>query len=94
MNKEEKEMLIEMRENCLKASTYDDEKRLLKANAITKALMLEEENKQLKSNWNKLKKELKEKYEIFKDVEGECLRMMAQEDDSILFSMNCIEKGE
>ena len=55
---------------------------------------LEEENKQLKDNWNKLKEELKEKFEEYRYVEDECLRTMAQEDDSILFSMSCIEKGD
>ena len=55
MNKEElkitqqdKLLLQEMRENCLKADVYDDEKRLLKANAITKFLHLPQENKELK----------------------------------------------
>lgn len=42
MNKEEIEVLIDMRNNCLNASVYDDEKRLIKANAITNALMLQE----------------------------------------------------
>lgn len=57
-------------------------------------LDLKKENKQLKDNWNKLKEELKEKFEEFRYVEDECLRIMAQEDDSILFSMSCIEKGD
>ena len=48
MNKEEIEALIEMKNNCLNASVYDDEKRLIKANTITRALMLLEENKELK----------------------------------------------
>ena len=48
MNKEEIEALIEMKNNCLNASVYDDEKRLIKANAITRALMLLEENQKLK----------------------------------------------
>lgn len=54
---------------------------------------LQQENKQLKDNWNKLKETLKEKFEEFRYVEDECLRTMAQEDDSILFSMSCIERG-
>lgn len=41
-------LLKEMKDNCLKASIYEDEKRLLKANAITKFLVEHEENKQLK----------------------------------------------
>ena len=36
ITKEDIELLREMKNNCLKASVYDDEKRLLKANAITK----------------------------------------------------------
>lgn len=55
---------------------------------------LEGENEQLKENWNRLKKELEEKFEKYRYVEDECLRIMAQEDDSILFSMKCIEKGD
>ena len=55
---------------------------------------LQKENKQLKENWNKLKKELKDKFEEYRYVEDECLRTMAQEDDSILFSMSCIERGD
>lgn len=58
-----------------------------------KIYALEKENEQLKDNWNKLKKELKDKFEEYKYVEDECLRIMAQEDDSILFSMKCIESG-
>lgn len=46
---EDIELLKEMKENCLKADVYDDEKRLLKANAITKFLKLQ-------NNWNELKK--------------------------------------
>lgn len=42
MNREEIEALVEMKRNCLNASVYDDEKRLIKANAITRALMLQE----------------------------------------------------
>ena len=55
MNKEELiitnedvELLKEMKNNCLKADVFHDEKRLLKANAITKFLMLQQENKELK----------------------------------------------
>ena len=53
---------------------------------------LKKENEELKDNWNELKKELKDNFEEFRYVEDECLRTMAQEDDSILFSMKCIEK--
>ena len=40
ITKEDIELLKEMKENCLKSSVYDDEKRLSKANAITKFLNL------------------------------------------------------
>lgn len=58
MNKEELiitnediELLKEMKNNCLKTDVYNDEKRLLKANAITKFLMLQQENNQLKEQY-------------------------------------------
>ena len=60
MNKEELtitnediELLKEMKNNCLKADVYNDEKRLLKANAITKFLMLQQENKELHNKIDK-----------------------------------------
>lgn len=40
-------LLKEMKENCLKASVYKDEKRLLKANAITKFLVEHQEKQEL-----------------------------------------------
>ena len=40
MNKEEIELLKEMRDNCLSANIYDDKKRLLKASTIDKVLRL------------------------------------------------------
>lgn len=36
-----------MKDNCLKLSVYEDEKRLLKANAITKFLIEHEEKQEL-----------------------------------------------
>lgn len=42
------ELLKEMKKNCLKSNVYEDDKRLLKSNAITKFLMLYEENQELK----------------------------------------------
>lgn len=53
MNKEEIEALVEMKRNCLNASVYDDEKRLIKANAITRALMLQQENEELQERIDK-----------------------------------------
>lgn len=82
MNKEElkitqqdKLLLQEMKENCLKADVYDDEKRLLKANAITKFLYLPQENKELKEiieevrEWLKYKAEALDKFDIPKRKE-------------------------
>ena len=40
-------LLKEMKENCLKASVYKDEKRLLKANAIAKFLVEYQEKQEL-----------------------------------------------
>ena len=40
-------LLNEMKENCSKASVYKDEKRLLKANAITKFLVEHQEKQEL-----------------------------------------------
>ncbi len=48
ITKEDIKLLKEMKENCLKSSVYDDEKRLLKANAITKFLNLLDTNKNQK----------------------------------------------
>lgn len=48
ITKEDIKLLKEMKENCLKSSVYDDEKRLLKANAITKFLNLLDTNKKQK----------------------------------------------
>lgn len=54
---EDIELLKEMRKNCLESNVYEDDKRLLKANAITKFLMLYEKNaelnKRLKTNSSK-----------------------------------------
>ena len=72
---------------------YINELESYKYNLDRDYLKLEKENKELKDNWNELKKELKDNFEEFRYVEDECLRTMAQEDDSILFSMKCIEKG-
>ncbi len=44
---EDIKLLKEMKDNCLKLSVYEDEKRLLKANAITKFLIEHEEKQEL-----------------------------------------------
>lgn len=51
-----------MKENCLKAGVYEDEKRLLKANAITKFLILQ-------NNWNELKKMIEEETKQYWDTD-------------------------
>lgn len=48
ITKEDIKLLKEMKENCLKSSVYADEKRLLKANAITKFLNLLDTSKKQK----------------------------------------------
>lgn len=58
ITKEDIELLKEMKENCLKYSVYDDEKRLLKANAITKFLNLLDTNKKQKEAIDKAALEL------------------------------------
>lgn len=47
VTKEDIELLKEMKDNCLKTNVYDDEKRLLKANAITKFLVEHEKKQEL-----------------------------------------------
>lgn len=54
---EDIKLLKEMKDNCLKLSVYEDEKRLLKANAITKFL-IEHEEKQELIDYIKSKKEI------------------------------------
>lgn len=73
---------------------YNQTQHFGRTQFVREIMKLQQENKKLKENWNKLKKELKEKFEEYRYVEDECLRTMAQEDDSILFSMSCIEKGD
>ena len=61
---EDIELLKEMKNNCLKADVYNDEKRLLKANAITKFLMLEQENKELHNKIDKAIEYLKDRIQV------------------------------
>lgn len=56
-------LLNEMKENCLKASVYKDEKRLLKANAITKFLVEHQENQELKEKLEASEKARKDVYD-------------------------------
>lgn len=60
ITKEDIELLKEMKENCLKSGVYDDEKRLLKANAITKFLNLLDTDKKQKEVIDKVIKILNE----------------------------------
>lgn len=60
ITKEDIELLKEMKENCLKSSVYDDEKRLLKANAITKFLNLLDTSKKQKEVIDKAVNDIQE----------------------------------
>lgn len=64
---EDIELLKEMKDNCLKSDVYDDEKRLLKSNAITKVLYqsLKRQKEELRS-W--LKEMLDNEDDIFSVV--------------------------
>ena len=57
---EDIELLKEMKNNCLKADVYEDEKRLLKANAITKVLYENEKLHHYKTLYQSLKKQKEE----------------------------------
>lgn len=61
-------LLNEMKENCLKASVYKDEKRLLKANAITKFLVEHQEKQELIEYLKEKKKEYTELYNKSCDI--------------------------
>lgn len=52
INAEDVDLLKEMKNNCLNSDVYDDEKRLLKSNAITKFLNLQKEYEMLKKDYN------------------------------------------
>lgn len=78
---EDIELLKEMKKNCLKSNVYEDDKRLIKSYAITKFLMLYEENEELKKQVDKTNDELytlKNKYnirllnQISEDIEPDC----------------------
>lgn len=68
---EDIKLLKEMKDNCLKLSVYEDEKRLLKANAITKFLIEHEEKQELidylKKEINKIHKEI-EHYDLWHET--------------------------
>lgn len=71
ITKEDIKLLKEMKENCLKSSVYDDEKRLLKANAITKFLNLLDTNKNQKEVIDKAIEYIKENMYSYYDNNGE-----------------------
>ena len=75
---EDIELLIEMKNNCLKSDIYNDEKRLLKANAITKFLLLLQENQQLHNKIGKAIRYIK-KNKHYIDIED--MKMYLYEDD-------------
>lgn len=78
---EDIELLKEMKNNCLKSDIYNDEKRLLKANAITKFLLLQQENTQLKEQTQELRSWLKN----FADY-SDCIKII-----SVLNKLNELE---
>ena len=57
---EDIKLLKEMKDNCLKSDVYDDEKRLLKANAITKVLYENEKLHHYKTLYQSLKNQKEE----------------------------------
>lgn len=65
---EDIKLLKEMKDNCLKLSVYEDEKRLLKANAITKFLIEHEEKQELIDYLKEKKKEYTELYNKSYDI--------------------------
>ena len=71
ITKEDIKLLKEMKENCLKSSVYDDEKRLLKANAITKFLNLLDTNKNQKEVIDKAIEYVKRNIYSYYDSKGE-----------------------
>lgn len=85
ITKEEIELLKEMKDNCLNLSVYDDEKRLLKANTITKFLVEHEENQQLKDQL-KQKEDVIDK--VIKWIENDYYSMNTTDIDSILVRNN------
>ena len=72
---EDIELLKEMKHNSLKSDVYDDEKRLLKANAITKVL---NENEKLHS-YKTLYQSLKKQNDELKEDISFCLKSIKQE---------------
>lgn len=64
---EDIELLKEMKDNCLKSDVYDDEKRLLKANAITKVLYENEKLHHYKTLYQSLKRQKEELRSWLKD---------------------------
>ena len=101
---EDIELLKEMKNNCLKTDVYNDEKRLLKANAITKFLMLQQENNKLKEkisllnttnekNYNKYCDLLKEKQELRSWLEEQYQEYKETEDErGIVLTSYTIDK--
>ena len=98
-------LLKEMKDNCLKASIYEDEKRLLKANAITKFLVEHEENQQLKEQVEYLRRSIERKESTISEMEQERIpytneyvkhleQQLQQKEDIIYKIKKCIEEKE
>ena len=86
---EDIELLKEMKDNCLKSDVYDDEKRLLKANAITKVLYEKEKLHHYKTLYQSLKRQKEELRSWLKE-------MLDNEDDifSVVRVKDVLEKLE
>lgn len=96
---EDIELLIEMKKNCLKKDVYEDDKRLLKSNAITKFLMFYEKNKELKKqlkqsskdycNVNKVKHGYAKKLVIIQNQQQEFIEFL---EDKIKYAVKDTKK--
>lgn len=89
---EDIELLKEMKNNCLKSDIYNDEKRLLKANAITKFLLLQQENSQLKETVNhehKYGSEIEGKYILEREKNKKAIKYLKYlKDSTAKYSLN------
>lgn len=85
ITQQDKILLQEMKENCLKADVYADEKRLLKANAITKFLHLQEEINQIRKNDLILKNQLRDRIEEIDELKKQNEFLM--KDSNVLQSL-------
>lgn len=96
---EDIELLKEMKNNCLKADVYEDEKRLLKANAITKVLYENEKLHHYKTLYQSLKRQKEELRKWLKEDKDKIKVFDTKNDKAvevgIMLGMRmCVEKME